>query len=586
MRAPDRLASPRLIWRLPLLALLLTLPALATGWQFDDYLHRAALTASADRPSLRPALMDLFVFMDGDPARTQRRMASGEFPWWTLPEGKVAFWRPLSGLTHWLDYRVWPQQPALMHVHSLLWFAALIAAATLLYRRIMGPTALAGLAALLYAVDDAHGFAAAWLSNRNVLLAALCGCLTLLAHDRWRRAGWRPGAFVAPLCLLLGLLSAEAAIAILAYLLAYALTLDRAGWRGRLLALLPALLVVVLWRLVYRALGYGAWGVSYIDPLTEPLRYLRAVAINGPALLLGQWALPPAELFPFAPPWAMRLIWLLGLLTIALLTWMAWSLLRRDGVARFWALGMLLALLPICAALPANRLLFFVGLGAMGVLACLLDDLRRQSRSGRRGPALLAGGALALLHLGLAPLLLPLTAWSPALLGNIEPSIASLPRDAAFMDQTAIILNAPSFFSTSYIPLVRRAQGLPSPARIRYLGAGPVALDVQRSDERTLIVQPAGGYLTGFDLVFRDPAYQLTIGQSIALPDVRVTILSTTVDGRPLEVAFQFAAPLDDPGLRWLQWRAGRYAPFTPPAVGQSVLLPAATPWPALLGSR
>ena len=52
-------------------------------------------------------------------------------------------------------------------------------------------------------------------------------------------------------------------------------------------------------------------------------------------------------------------------------------LLRRDREARFWTLGMVLALLPISATFPANRLLFFVGLGAMALLARLLASARR-----------------------------------------------------------------------------------------------------------------------------------------------------------------------------------------------------------------
>ena len=62
--------------------------------------------------------------------------------------------------------------------------------------------------------------------------------MALSAHTRWRRAGGRAGALLAPGLLLLALLSAEAAIAVLAYWLAYAVFLDRGTWRGRLLSLL------------------------------------------------------------------------------------------------------------------------------------------------------------------------------------------------------------------------------------------------------------------------------------------------------------------------------------------------------------
>jgi hypothetical protein len=51
-----------------------------------------------------------------------------------------------------------------------------------------------------------------------------------------------------------------------------------------------------------------------------------------------------------------------------------WPLLRRSATARFWGGGMALALVPACATLPANRLLFFVGLGGMGLLAEFLTS--------------------------------------------------------------------------------------------------------------------------------------------------------------------------------------------------------------------
>jgi hypothetical protein len=64
----------------------------------------------------------------------------GLFPWWTSPGLRLAFFRPLSAISMWVDYQLWPNLPALMHLHSLLLYAALVAAATLLYRRLLGAT--------------------------------------------------------------------------------------------------------------------------------------------------------------------------------------------------------------------------------------------------------------------------------------------------------------------------------------------------------------------------------------------------------------------------------------------------------------
>ncbi|MBA3533073.1 MAG: hypothetical protein H0T73_14205 [Ardenticatenales bacterium] len=550
-----------------LLAIVLTLPSLWVGWQFDDYLHREQLSQGN---ALSTATQRLFVFMDGSPARTRQLMDTGEFPWWALPEGKVAFWRPLTGLTHWLDYQLWPTRPALMHAQNLLWFALLIAVVTQLYQRMMPGVTLAGGATLLYALDDAHGFAVGWLSNRNALLATLFGVLALLAHDRWRRDGWRVGALLSPLLLALGLLSAEAALATVAYLVAHACFLERGGWRGRIVALLPAFATVLLWRLPYRWLGYGAWGTSYIDPASEPLRYGWAVMERVPILLLGQWALPPAEAYPLLPAPLALAWWLAALLFLALLLWALWPLLRAHTLARFWLVGMVLATLPPAASLPANRLLFFVGLGAMGLLALFLAQWRELM-----GARWVLARLLAMLHLGLAPLLLPLTAWSPRLFGQIEPAIAALPTDEALVQQTLVIVNAPTFFATGYLASIRAFHGQSVPARVRFLGSTVASLEITRRDERTLLVRPASGYLLGFDQVFRGSGHALAVGEVIKLEGMQIEVLGRTEDERPAAVAFRFDEPLEDSSLRWVQWQGGGYVSFTVPTVGETLRLPA-----------
>ena len=129
-----------------------------------------------------------------------------------------------------------------MHLHSLVWFGATVVVATWFYRRMLPCAWVAGLAGLLFAVDEAHGLPAVWLANRNTLLGVFFGFLTLIAYDLWRRDQRWMGAILAPLTLLLGLLAKESSAATGAYLLAYALFLDRGRWVGRLGSLVPCAL--------------------------------------------------------------------------------------------------------------------------------------------------------------------------------------------------------------------------------------------------------------------------------------------------------------------------------------------------------
>ena len=233
-------------WHLAVLAMLLCAPSLWLGLQLDDEFHRAAL-AQPELPQISRSWAELFVFIEGDEAMNRLAINMGFLPWWTHEGLRIAFFRPLTGLTHFLDYRVWPDFPWLMHLQSLVWLGGVMAAATFFYRRMLGFTWIAGLAALLYAVDDAHGLPAVWLANRNALIGIFFGLLTLIAYDRWRRDGWWIGAILAPLTVLLGLLAKESTLAIFAYLIAYALFLDRGRWIARLCSLLPCAVIGALW---------------------------------------------------------------------------------------------------------------------------------------------------------------------------------------------------------------------------------------------------------------------------------------------------------------------------------------------------
>ena len=499
-------------------------------------------------------------------------------PWWTDPQIKAAFWRPTVVLTHWLDYRLWPDSPALMHLHSVLWFGVLVAVVALLYRRLMPTTPwLAGMAALLYALDDNHGMPVGFLANRNVLPCVLFGVCALLAHDRWRRDRWRLGAVVGPLLLLLSLLSKEAGIATCAYLAAHALFLDTAPWRRRALAMLPYVAIVLAWRATWSYLGYGVADLGlYVDPLGEPVRFLAAVVERAPILLLGQWALPPAEMALVVPSEYVRLHWLCALGFLVILIAALSPLVRRSRLARFWALGMLLSLVPACTTFPADRLLFFVGIGATALLAQFWE--MAFTKSGNPPPtrawrrlAMPVAIIFGILHLALAPALLPVRAAYPAGPKMVETFHVRTPLDETVTQQDVIIVNAPSILHMAYFMTEREFARQPIPRRVRVLASGMQNVTYHRPDAHTLIVRPEKGFLAWrFEHLFRNHANPLAVGDTVKLTGVTAEVLEITPDKRPAEVAFRFAAALDSPSLRWLLWQTGEFRPFTPPAIGET----------------
>ena len=227
-----------------------------------------------------------------------------------------------------------------MHLESVLLYGLLVFVVTHLYRQTLTPMWVAGLAALLFAVDDSHGQSVAWISARNSLLATIFGSLALIAHDRWRNRGWKAGAFLGPLAFMLSLLSKEMGAAFGGYVAAHVAFLDKNPWRTRIGALAPYVVVVLGWRLLYRALGYGVSASGmYVDPLAEPANFAAAVVERAPAMILGLWAQPPADLATVGQEPIPTIIGLMGTMLLVLLV-VLFKPFLEERTARFWATGM------------------------------------------------------------------------------------------------------------------------------------------------------------------------------------------------------------------------------------------------------
>jgi hypothetical protein len=568
------IGSPRLPLALALLSMALVSPALFIGLNLDDFLHRYCGLSMAGSSEICPSYWSLFTIVPGKPELTHRLMEDGFAPWWTDESLLVAFLRPVTALTHRLDYALWPNSPFLMHVHSTLWLGAAIYVATLLYRRVMGVGTMSAATAFAFAVDHVHGMPVGWIANRNALVGAFFGTAALLFYVASREPG--KGRLTVPgvACLVLGLLGGEITLGVWGYFLAYALVMDRARPGARALALLPYFVATVAWRIAYKALGFGAAGSGlYIDPAHEPLVFLHALPARLPPLILGTFGFPPAEAAFFVSHHLAVLAIAGSVSFFVFFAVAAWALVRYDRVARFWALGTLLSLVPACTAVPNNRLLYFASLGAMGLLAGLIDAFRMQNprlpgglwgRSARLF-AFMSGG----LHAFLSPVLLPLAALNIYVTRSIT-DVAVPSALAALTDpprQELLIVTAPEYYSGTFPRLLLRLEGKPEPERQRLLSVGPVAIDARRLDAHRLEVTYEGGlYGPILTRLYRGDRRPLAVGDRVTLHGLVIDVTRLTPDGRPLTAVFTFEKPLDSPDLRWVIWRRDRFVRFSPPA--------------------
>ncbi len=569
-------------------AVALCLPALGGHLAIDDYFHLAALQGWGPSYMSDQPLLQLFNFLPDDPANRAELWRSGLLPWWASPDLRGSFFRPVTAATHMLDHWLWPDIFPLHHLHSLLWFGLGVFLVARLYRELGGAAfAMSGLAALMFAVDDAHALPAAWLANRNAAVALVWATLALHLHVRWRRAGrtWRLGASL--LCTLLSLLSAEAGLGVVAYMAAYQLTLDRGPLPRRLLCLAPVAALVLAWRAAYTALGHGAIGGGlYLDPAGEPAQFALGVLERWPVLMLSQWSQLTADPWSAMPRAAQLGMSLAGVATLAAVAALVRPLLARSARARFWAIGMALSALPACAAFPMTRLTLFTGIGAFGLLAALARDLnlmggnkrRRAHRRWRLGLARL----LLVLHLPLAALSLAVSVLAVPVVTDFVERVAqrSAGRDPAVSQRTLLMINSYDML-TMYIPAIRQAAGLPAPRRAAQLAALSTDLSLTRPGPRALTITAEGGFLgNSTDHLFWHPRHTFRPGETRRHPDFVAHVDRITDDGRPLQVTFRFPVPLEHPSLIWRAMVQGRVRPFSPPVPGETRRLPATLPHP------
>jgi hypothetical protein len=311
----------------------------------------------------------------------------------------------------------------------------------------------------------------------------------------------------------------------------------------------------------------------YTDPLNEPILFLKAIFLRAPVYLLGQWTLP-IGFNHFNWP---TIIQVIGLIFSALLVFVIFPLIRKDRTAKFWTLGMFLSLLPICAVVPGDRNLLFVGIGAMGLLAQWVYWMNQTGWKESSLPIRLVSRIMLiifiLIHVLINPILLSRSSVGIATMDQkIKNVSANLPPDPGTEQLTFIIANNPVyFFFVSRVQEERMNQGGQFTPFIA-LSSGNHSLIYTRKDLYTIDVQSENGSVTDLDNRPLGKEYAMEPGQIVRLNNVVVEVLEVS-NGLPSKVQFRFRFPLDDPSFLWFCWENGTYIPFTPPAIGESVTI-------------
>lgn len=567
-----------------LLGMALSLPSLTAGFIADDFFHWEVLSGrfNNDHPG---SLLGMFSFADGNTERARDFMQKGIYPWWTADTIRLSFWRPLSEFTHWIDYRLWPDSPALMHAQNIFWYGMLIIAMGIWLRAIDSNKLRAGVATLIYGISAMHGTAIGWIASRNALIAAVFGVLCLIGFHYARQGSFPSrqrrvfyGASLAAFSL--SLLAGESAIAVTAYLFSYVLFLDKnKKILSRLGVLLPYAVIVVVWKYIYSHLGYGSYGSgAYVDPATEMGRFIPLAAMRIPALLAAQIFGAPSILHNYMPGLMVQIAYsAIAVIALSLFMVSIYTLnLHRDKNVRFYGLAMLLASIPISATIPDDRLLTLVGLGGAGLLAAffvaVVDRFKALRGGGRVAIAALAS-YLFLLHLVVMPALFPsnVRIMTQMLSPYLVHPVISLPEENLTNNTRLMFINSPLPSCVSYLPFVRSYYGLKHLQSAMAMAPGSRRMFLEVIDDKTVQITVPEGFLPPMDNFFRDPKLRFNLGEQIDLGGIRVTVVQILSDGQPSAAQFQFEKSLQDPNLQFFIWNKDKYSEFQLPAIGKKV---------------
>ena len=583
------------------------LPAIRSGLMMDDLMQRTIQLKPGQIPSrlydtgvipkdsgkLSAVLFELFGF-----GRNMQNIKAakdyGVLPWWVRDDIKAALWRPFTAFTHWLDYQWFPNLPALMHVHNILWFAAVIFLVTVVYRRLLGPYWVAGLAAVLFLLDENTYFPVMFVANRGFVVSLFFGLLCFYAHHEWRSAKSLSAGILSLVFLATSLLSNEAGVSTFAFLLAYALVLEEGSRFKRVLSLLPSVFVIVFWRVIYTVLGYGVFGMGgYIDPGRQPVRFLNHLAGNALTLLAGQLSGQSTDfLFAFNSSLSTKaLVFYFLFLAVALI--ILFPLVRKNKAARFWFAVMMFTVIPASTVSPMSKNLGFVAVGAFALIAVFISALFADRRWMPKS------------------LFYRISAWGLCvvfLFAYIPGAIAGriiTPRFTPFVfstwtrlvdvnvslspgNQNVIVVNAP--FPPALTPFYKIYYNQPLPKTLRALTPSCVALQVTRTDDKTLVIKSVPANIFSSDqnspmhfshlciafnnLFLGDQSFKK--GDEFALRNLKIEVLAVDDRGLPTEVAFHFDVSLNDPNLYWLQfnWSTFSYDRFDVPQIGQTISVP------------
>jgi hypothetical protein len=573
-------------------------------YKSDDYLQVFGIAGNAQledagfktaaHQSWISQLSYAFHFFNHDLKSLQPQRDYGNIPWWGSEAGKMHPFRPLAGLTHWLDYQVFDLDIVGIQWHSLAYFLLFALISWGFYQKWLCHTSLALLCTALLIFDMSMTTNWQWIAARNAYLSLGLGIGSLLCYENWRSSQNYLSAASSVVLFLLSVLAAEAAVALLGYFGAYALTQDKKGWLKGCLAVIPFIVVVILWRSYYNAYGFGSTDIGlYVDPGRDPIAFTVQLVKTYPIICLSlisgvDGVISALSLqtraWIYCGAWALMVLFLL----------MIKNLIKRDKSVQYMLLGSMISVIPYATSFnPSARSTTFVSLGFFYVLTkWLWHELLHERGAARK----IAGGAILLVFLFIPVLTSLANAWNALpvhyvddrFYSNIAPALQENP------DRSLVVINHGNPSQLYYLPYSWAFTDKILPQRIQSLAPGLSTFKIRRiSGTQYQITSPNGLVLNQNDSMvpintpaepafsikyayrlsqglFTDPNTIWPRGKVAHGAGMRVEI-NRDAEGQAtvLTVEFTDSESADNKLWQWYNWADRKYYLMEPLAIGE-----------------
>lgn len=556
------------------ITILALLPTFFLGLVNDDYLFIRVMDLGYYGDDFFERIIRAFAFYPS-PAENLTHISLGysQANWWTNTATEHWFFRPLTALSHYLDYALFPGNLLWMHLHN---FLILLLALALLFRFLeeLGLSATHKIVVIALILIDSATLWSGWIAQRNAYMALSAMLAALILHIRFLKSGAIP-AYIGGITLyILALLSSEAGIVTTVFLFFLPIALNRNLFtREHLVQMAPYALITLAYLILYKQFGFGVHHHPfYTDPFSEPWDSLISLGKKFPFFMLSAAGVIPAEsayAMDFLPT---SVVWITtGLLFLAVLSGL--GLLWRWITSPFRALFLygilcgLFALLPLTGSMIADRSGTFLKIGIGIAMGTAIFQWITHSRNSR-GKQLLPQ-ALPLFFLLKSLLILTISIGIAFQLSRPDPLLEPL-KKLEKTPQHIVYLTVHDVFLSAYLLEKIRFHYDAEVKTAHRIVADHGDITLERVDGETIRLTSLNApLLHQMDLSMDRITFRT--GEQFSSGFMQISI-EKAVNGLPWQILVRFSVPVDQILFLSHDSKAG-YASMSLPATGGMTIL-------------